>query len=85
MINKDSDKFKDFKLGTVQGNLFALIADKFPMASLREIIESHSIISDFDIKVRVSYTNKSVGYFISYPRNGQRREEYQRRPRPRAQ
>ena len=59
--------FRDYDLGTLHGNLFALVADKFPLLVLRDIMQEFSVIMDFKVKVRVSLLNNGIGYFVTYP------------------
>lgn len=72
-MEKTNTGFRDYDLGTLHGNLFALVADKFPLLALRDIMQNFSVIMDFKVKIRVSLLNNSIGYFVTYP-NGRYEE-----------
>ena len=69
MSDSAENVYKDYELGNFQGNLFALLADKFPSDMRRKILNTYRVNLDCQIKVRASVTTNTIGYFISYPKD----------------
>lgn len=69
MATSSEKVYRDYQLGNFQGNLFALLADKFPLDVRRKILDTYRVNVDCRINIRASVTTSAFGYFISYPKD----------------
>lgn len=68
--------YVDYEIGKFQGNIFALIADKFPSNIRDEILSNHAVTLDAVLKMRVMNDTKVIGYYFRCQKEGYKESKY---------
>lgn len=58
--------YLDFDVGTFTGNIFCLLADKFPVNVRNTILDTYSVVLECRISIRRATKTNHIGYRIEY-------------------